>query len=631
MTIITAPATTIQREQVWTLVPRYLDGLPTEFFQQAMLLTHNLGMQLADSGQFADILRRPQDYPLLDQPFWLLNDWDAGTAPECEALASGLLLATLLQFLARDIGDSLRDDVTFITDEYRPIQVHFLHSAAAQWADLFAPASPFWAHHAAAPHLPDKYQLGALSLAAVAVWSNRQSDLPRLHEMHGHLADVFRVLDDLSTLLVDIRRGRISPPIQHALAAIRAEAGAPLTYEFVMGALILTGTLKTIIQECRARLESARALAVELTLPTFIQHCDALQTTLGQVQGIFSLRPQPMPGALRGFFLPAHDLRAHVLRKAESFLLAEPTFREAWEEQRCTFPHVPNLSGRAFPSALILDVLSQAGHDISAQVDALFEIYLNNGFGYYSEPGWTTPDADDLAFAVRLHRFASRPDACAAHLKTPLRWMRENQLLGGQIPVWFFKNDFPTPVSPFSVHYGGECATVEANLLLSLAAYDWHTYQDVIEPCAHSWCERWLSVGLGATGHYTPLFSLWTSLELTAALRLHARDTSLRQKLDAVSDRLLTRLQTEAQPPNLPPQDAAFLILSSLRANDPRLPLDPRWLTPLYKSQQFDGSWPGEPIYVVPTGRGLTTSWHKSRTITTAFCYHALRQIQSHS
>jgi hypothetical protein len=620
------------RSQAWPAAQKFFDTLPTDLFHQSMLLRHNLALKFSESGQFKDILCRPQDYPLLDQHLWLFNDWGAPHAPG----ASHILCAALFQFMAFQTERYIADGYEFFDDSYQELADVLFQQARFHWEQAAPNDSPFWESHQSALELPsNQWAIATLSLIASARALDHQPELPRLLEMSAHLQGVFQTVEQLSNLRRDCRDGRISPPIQRALQAVHATDPAKITSEFVLGALAFTGTGAKLLDECQQQADSARALAAELNLPSFLAFCAKVDTLIQQVRGIFSLRTQPVPGQdrLRAFFTPAHDILSDVIAKAEGYLLADPTYYESWEVQRITFADFPLLTGQVFPTALIVEVLAKYGHDVAAQVETIFEICRQSGFRYYN--GNTThlvPDADTLAFALRMLPYSPRRDFHAELLQAPLRWMRQNQRADGQISVWFRNNDWPGgELSPLAVLYGNDCATVETNLLTGLLGYDRETYRDIIETCAESLTNRWLTVGLGATEHYTPLFSLWAGLELFARLADFPAPAGLRQKLAQVSDLFIERLAREAQRPNLSPQDAAFLTLSSFCANDPRLPYDSRWRTILFKNQNFDGCWPGEPIYVTPSGRGLSTTWHKSRSITTAFCYHALRQIQARS
>ena len=88
--------------------------------------------------------------------------------------------------------------------------------------------------------------------------------------------------------------------------------------------------------------------------------------------------------------------------------------------------------------------------------------------------------------------------------------------------------------------------------------------------------------------------------------------------------------ERDAARPVLSPQESAFLILACLSAGDGLAEklealLKPAWPLRLYKSQRYDGSWAAESLYGTPT-RGEFAAWYSSRTVTTAFCYHALKR-----
>jgi hypothetical protein len=191
-------------------------------------------------------------------------------------------------------------------------------------------------------------------------------------------------------------------------------------------------------------------------------------------------------------------------------------------------------------------------------------------------------------------------------------------------------------------------------MLLGLTDYDWDGYRSLIEKSAENWCRRIMAEGLSTTHHYVPLYALWTAFELVAKLTSvilseaknppsdrnedyptdDQHDTTeniFPSQLYSAAQTLAKHLSLEANRPHLTPQDAAFLTLTSLRSNhwSPKLALEttefnPAWITLLCKTQRYDGSWAGEPLYGTPT-RGEFAAWYGSRSVTTAFCYHALK------
>lgn len=629
------------RRPNWPQVQRALGSLPPVLFRQVMLLSHDLALKYSDSGQFEDILTRRRDYPLLDQHMWLLADFDLPNDAARDQAAGRILQAVTFTIMAVEILRAVEDPGSLVDVDREKLASVLLSRAEACWKMILPESASLLdfyrsclsASLAADGEQPAGYlALAALPVAGTALWAGRDEALPELLEMVGHLAAVIQAVQDLADLRRDLRDGRVSDPIRRAMQATGADRLDGLSVEYLVGALIFTGVLGQISRECEAHLEAARVIAAGQALPSFVAYTGELETLLKQVWDLFSLRADPADeaGVLRAFFTPAPPLLDYVLRKAEGYLIADLSFRESWEVQMTGTPGLDTLVGSTFPVALVLEVLCLNGVSLQEAVDGVLSEYTRTGFRYYDDPRRVPPDADDVAFALRLCRFSSRPAWARSLLEDPLRWMRMNQHPSGQIPVWFSENDSPHgPVSPLTVLYGGSCATVEANLLIALLEDDWEAHRDVIETASRSWCERWLDVGLGATSHYTPFFSFWAGLELTRRLRDLDLSGDLAEIVLKVRALLLEMLAEARSLPEFTSQDAAFLVLSSLSADAPDFPLDPAWITKILKHQRNDGSWAGEPTYIVPSGRGMTTLWHCSRLITTAFCYHALVQYRN--
>lgn len=620
-----------RRDRYWCELQEFFDTLPFEQFLQVNLFSHNLALHYSDDGQLRTILLRRQDYPLLDQHFWLLDDWSVHEAD----FEKRLLLGLAFRFMELELKAAVAHPLSHQDETFLPLAETLAGQADSYFKSLFSDSSYFadieLTGQAQLEPVSGHWALIALSTTAAALAAGKEAQLPQLLELTDHLRRVYQTVTELSTLRVDLRDGRLSYPLRRVMEAAGIREMKNLSPDFLFGVMALTGTLEKICVEDQEHIEAARALAGELRLPTFAEFCDQTDALLRQIKNQFGLKKQAPAESepLRAFFAPAVDGIPNVIQKAEGYLLSDPTLREAWEVQQNTHKAYPVLIGQAFPSSLIVEALAYHEHAVAPIVDAIFKSYQVNEFRYHDIPETLVPDIDTIAFALRLHRYASQPEWCKELLQRPLRWVRENQRPSGQIPVWLRRNDSPYQLSPLAVLFGENCATVEANLLIGLLDFDWDGYQDVISACAASWCERWLAMGLGATGHYTPLFSFWTSLELIARLLRRPIRSTLRDDLNRLAARLVERLQTAGAGRDLTPQNASFLTLACLRTPEFSLRFDPRWLTVLVKHQQWDGKWQGEPIYVTPSGRGLGTLWFTSHTITTAFCYHALKTYQA--
>jgi hypothetical protein len=160
-------------------------------------------------------------------------------------------------------------------------------------------------------------------------------------------------------------------------------------------------------------------------------------------------------------------------------------------------------------------------------------------------------------------------------------------------------------------------------LLLGLVDYDWPKYQGIIERSAIHLFDRLLAQDDALTVNYPPLYMLVVMLRLIAELSTRSIRPLLKQRIDQVAEHLAARLEHEAQRQWLTPQDAAFLTLACAHPLTQSL-FKSRWVGVLLKQQRYDGGWEGHPFFFVPN-RQETLTWYTSCTMTTAFCYDALK------
>jgi hypothetical protein len=200
--------------------------------------------------------------------------------------------------------------------------------------------------------------------------------------------------------------------------------------------------------------------------------------------------------------------------------------------------------------------------------------------------------------------------------------MEANRSTEGFIPCWFTRGveDLDTTVE--TSLWGDRCATVEANLLLGLMDYDPDRYRAVIEHAASGWLERWAAIGPGGNALYVSAYALWTAARLLRALEAWP---GLHDPVKRAREILTERLRLEARHADTP-QTAALLLLTRREAAGSAAMFDPGWISLILKRQRYDGSWAAEPLYVTPT-RGEGAAWYASRTVTTAFCYRALKTV----
>lgn len=648
-----------QRDRYWPEVEHYFGELPAALFRQGLLLRHNLASAYSDTGQFEDILCRQRDYPLFNLHFWLLDDWHFPPGEARAKLEKHLFLATVFTFAAVYTRESILDPDTAFDQRYALIENTLHQRAVSHLAQLFPAQSPFWDYYRrlradcaqalskfqgnsqkVAPfdetellELGQQLAFAKIPLAAVALQCDRVHQLPQLFSLLDHWHVIFQIRRELTTLPRDLRRrGQPTYLRLRTMSEAGIDFDQPISPERLLGALLLTGTVQKIGQECLARLEVGRALARELSLETFNAYTAAIEENIREFMTLFSLTQRPptleqsVPNSTTNpiAFTPWRDSVAQAIQMAEAHLLADKTFRESWEVQRRGVFDTPELVAKGFTPGLIVEILCQHRADLGEQVNQIFQTIAGNGFKYYPHPS-LPPDADDLGLLLRLYQYASQSEEHRALLETPLQWMDANRLPSGQIPCWFTK-DTGFEAGASVVLWGNSCATVEANLLLGLLAYDRAAYWPVIERASARWLERYLALGLGANTYYTPAYALWVAFELLAQLSRDEEAHKLQSQIEQLLIRLADRLQREAHHPPTP-QTAALFMLICLRSSAPAEVVtlfDPDWITGLLKTQRYDGTWDAEPLAITPT-RGEFASWYSSRLVTTAFCYHALK------
>jgi hypothetical protein len=473
----------------------------------------------------------------------------------------------------------------------------------------------------------NRLAFGKIPAAAVAIATNRQNLLPQLLALIDGINFAFQLLRDISTLRRDIRQRRVTYPILQTIQAANLPPHQIAQAEQLLGALLLTGSVEKGCQAALNQLETCQAAAQQLNLPTLCGYITTLEDLITGVKHLFSIKksapPKRLPPKLS--FAPDVDPLAQAITRAEGFLLSDLTFRESWEVQRDGSTETPQLAGQAFPSGLIIEILCRHGHALAPQVDHIFSALRQTGFRYYGY-SQLPPDADDLGLLLRLFRFAdsARHKEYGDLLATPLRWLENSILPTGEIPVWF-KSDAPDEPSPLI--WGHSCAATEINLLLGLLAYHRKRYRHIIAKSVSNLFRRLIAGGPSASLYYPPPYTLWAAFRLIENLTDEPLTASLSNKLIPTSNALLKNLELEIQRPTISPQAAAFYTLMCL----PKRPAfhlhNERWLEILYKNQRYDGSWDDEPFFLIPD-RGKT-AWYSSRSVTTAFCYHALKKYQA--
>jgi hypothetical protein len=590
--------------------------------------------------------------PLLSIAAWLFDDVRLPHSVERDRAEGHLFRAALLVAGRTHTIESLRDRHSFYDTDHLALVQHFSEVATLELARTIPANAPFWAQWAlisrdelerglelreqeAAPDLaayPEAHLAGRWSAAATmtahaaSVFARREEIAPPLADMLGNLTAAIQIRDDLSALMRDLQHGRPTYPI----GVIAQAAGIPLhpwpdTTE-MLGAMIATGSHRTLREAALARLRLSGERSRELGLPTFTAY---LEDATVRLEDRF---PSPIDEArVPPAATDLHPRTAATIRRsartleqalamAEGFLLADPSFRECWESHREGM-FGSDLVVSRFPAGLVLEILLAHGHDLAIQVDDFLAFTVANGFRYFEHP-WSGIDSDTVGVYLRLRSYATNGDAALAAADRVMDCLRRNVRERGWAPVWISGCEDAPDDRPLVLDLGEGCGTVAAHLLLGLSALESSDDRDVFEIGALDLLNRIRDRGLGANVNYPPLYALGTFLRLIGPLATLSVSPDIANSVDATRTALLAELERATGARVLTAQHAALLISACLNARRPRL-IDRAWVSAILKQQRFDGSWSGEPFFAAPN-RGRWVTWYASTILTSVLCYDAL-------
>ena len=641
------------QERHWPAVERLLSALPPRLFRQVKLLEYDLALRHSSTGELRDVFLGVDQFPLLSIGPWLLDDLGAPSGPEREGAERNLFLTALMLGARSHAIEGIFDATSFYDEEHLAIVQWLADQATSELARVVPAGSPFWETRRSLaledlermleererrrePHTlddPEAYLAARwssparlLAQAAATLAGDAEID-PRAAAMLDALAAGWQIGADLATMPHDLEAGRPSYPI--ALTA-RA-AGLPLRPwprpEVVLGAMVVTRSVEPILEAALARLRESRRFALELRLPTFVAYLDdVIAHHDDRLRGLSADAPPAAAASDRAsraapMIAAAEPTLPRALAMAEGFLLADPTFRESWETHREGMFGSAEVFSR-YPEGLILEILSSQGHDLARRVEDFLAFTAANGFRYFAHP-WSGIDSDTVGVFLRLQRYATAPGRHATALDAVLGCLERDVLASGIVPVWITGCDGVDPARSPVIDLGEGCGTAAAHLLTGLIDHASEAYRDAIGRGSVHLLARIAEVGLGANVNYPPPYALAAFLRLIARLG----ELDLEGLLEAAGEArrvLVAELERACRRRRIGPQEAALLTIACFDAERPDL-VEPAWATTILKRQRFDGGWGAEPFAAAPN-RGGSVTWYSSTTLTSAFCYDALRR-----
>lgn len=646
----------------WGEIEAYFNRMPSRLYRQGRLLRNNIAIHYSNSGKLSDILLRTWDYPRLCLPSWSLDDFGFPPGERRSEIERRLFLAMIYQFFTIYTQEAIQDDNSFFDNTYLHLLRDLSSQSGRQFFCLFNVDSLFWDYYHKFWHEHAQaalFGLGDFAEAtlqitpedifqsvgmlapykliplATLILARRDADLPGLLNLMDELHIAVKIYQDVTNLRTDLLCGKYTYPVLAMMAQLDIPFNQKYNPEGAFAAMAFTGLFDKYHLEFQDRIYRAKFEANSLglrRLQVYLDHLDAGAQTL--FEGLHSSRSEGSGTGQRTHrtreketqIKPVRDSLKIAIQMVEGYLLSDLTFKESWEVHRRGLVGAREVAAR-FPAGLILEILCKEGHLLGVAVDAFFHSSQQQEFSYYDHPKLPYADSDTLGLLLRLYPYASDKDGYRDGLAQPLSWMTASIDSRGRIPVWLSKPvDRENEELPAIRLIGGGCGAIEASLLVGLIGYDWNLYQEIIHRSAGQLLRSFSDRGPAITVNYPRLFCLWKVSELLESLRKKSMLEGLSAEILSAIDAYPNFLEAEISQYRVTPQTAAFLTLACL--NTPaESHFDRKWITTILKNQRPDGSWYGEPLFFVPN-RGELTTWHASHLLTSAFCYHAVREYK---
>lgn len=618
------------RERHWARLERVLNGLAPSHADTFRQLQYDLALSYSTTGRFRDIFLGLEQPPVLSIAPWLLDDLGLAPSPSRDELDGRLLTVSVLLCARDHLVTALLDSESYAAGDQLALAVHLSERVSAQLTSLSDSA---WLdgeddadarRQPASEDVPDAFIVRGwerpmqLIASAAHEAAGVPSGEPGVGRMIELMASGFEVRHQLMTLHADLLRGRPTYPI----VTIARAAGIPLRPwprpEGVLGAMVLTGSIRTILETSRARLDEARSLADELGLPTFAGFLsDAADDVANRMESA-PTQPAAEEGARPAPLIHlAEPIVPKAIAMARGFLLSDLALRESWESHREGMFGSDEVASR-YPAGLILEILAAHGQPVSDAIDGFLAFTAANGFRYYDH-ALSGIDTDTIGVYLRLVRRTGSADRHLPAARGVLSCLERHVERCAAVPVWL--RDCDEAARAPVIDLGEDCGTVAAHLLLGLCAVDDRRHDAIIETGTRTLLNRIVDVGLGANVNYPPAFALAAFSRLSTCA---AQRAGLAEEAAAATSVLRSELERQCRFPARTAQDAALVTIACFDAGSPEL-LDRRWRETILRQQRFDGSWSAEPFFAAPN-RGHAVTWYASITMTTALVYDALER-----
>ena len=278
----------------WPTVDDVFDRLPVGLDQQGRLLREDLAARLSPTGEFHDILRRPDDHPLLHYHLWNLADLAVPHDEERSASEAHLFSAMVFTLGHAAIQRDMQASDSFIDVGYAGIANALSRHITEDFSAVVDRGSPFWdayrdvwdAADAAMEDFTTETHLAPFVLSGLAVFAvtDRDAESPRLLKALEHLNAVLDIRHDLLAVRLDLSRGTITEPVRLMMEAAGLEEDATSDPARLLGTLLIAGAIDAVKPIWHAHLDDLATRATDLGLPTVERYAGHLGSVMDRVQ-----------------------------------------------------------------------------------------------------------------------------------------------------------------------------------------------------------------------------------------------------------------------------------------------------------------------------------------------------------
>lgn len=312
----------------------------------------------------------------------------------------------------------------------------------------------------------------------------------------------------------------------------------------------------------------------------------------------------------------------NTINNAINYINPSSNFEDTWEIQRSGFLDEPLLIANIFAPSIINETILELGGNIDNNLEYLMSLKGDKGWYYYSNSDKLPTDSDVLGQLLNIVSRSNNINKYQSLFVEPLEILLNNLDNSGRCPTWLgdeskhFKEDIDKNL------YGNSCIGVMANLYYGLALYNKDKYKNIIEKGVNYIVNNiFIQTHDKYSGeYYNNFYKFYLISRLVNHLGLEY-DNLNEFKKNIINSQLLNGSWNNS------PQDTSFALLAlNTYKNIPQIILK-SGAKYLIDSQNYDGSWNEEELYVCPNKYAQLT-YYKNAKVTTSFCVRALNRIK---